>query len=66
MSSRVVELDLATTGVDALGRPMRVPLGVEGADLLCREIYNLGRHVGTILDQIAKGLGGLKKVAILF
>jgi NADH-quinone oxidoreductase subunit D len=29
---RVVELDLATTGVDALGRPTRVPLGVGVAE----------------------------------
>ena len=29
---RVVELDLATTGVDALGRPTRVPLGVADPD----------------------------------
>jgi len=29
VSRRVVELDLATTGVDAQGRPLRVPLGAE-------------------------------------
>ncbi|MGD2136032.1 MAG: hypothetical protein PVF27_07730, partial [Gemmatimonadales bacterium] len=30
--NRVVELDLATTGVDAQGRPVRVPLGVAGEE----------------------------------
>jgi NADH-quinone oxidoreductase subunit D len=32
MSSRVVELDLATSGVDVQGRPVRVPLGVQGGE----------------------------------
>jgi NADH-quinone oxidoreductase subunit D len=33
VSKRTVELDLATPGVDAEGRPTRVPLGVQGEDV---------------------------------
>ena len=32
MSTRTVELELATPGLDAAGRPTRVPLGVAGVD----------------------------------
>jgi NADH-quinone oxidoreductase subunit D len=50
MTSRVVELDLATTGVDALGRPMRVPLGVDTGNELSTEhmLINIGpQHPAT-------------------